>query len=139
MRADGFSVIELVVGLGVATALVGIAVVGLAVLVDGARLAGGVRVVATTLRVARGRALADGTAIEVRFDRTLRMCETRDAGGRVIATSPLPPGISFAAVPVRARIAFGALGTAENGTITLGAGMRQRSVVVNQRGRVRMS
>lgn len=139
MRADGFSVLEVLVGLGLAGVLVGIAVLRLVALVEGARLAGGVRVVATTLRVARGRALADGAAIEVRFDRTLRACETRDVAGRTLATAPLPPGITFAAVPARARITFGALGTAENGTITLGAGARQKSIVVNQRGRVRLS
>ena len=139
MRAAGFTLLELVGTLGLAAVLGGTSVTRLVTLVEGARLAGGVRTVATTLRVARGRALADGRQIEVRFDQIRRACETRDADGRTLETAPLPRGVVFAGLPARARILFGALGVAENGTITLGAGARQRSVVVNQRGRVRLA
>jgi general secretion pathway protein H len=139
MRASGFTLLELMVALGLAAVLGGISVVRLVALVEGARLAGGVRTVATTLRVARGRAMAGGASIEVRFDPTRRTCDTRDADGRTLESAPLPRGIAFAALPARARILFGGLGLAENGTITLGSGARQRSVIVNQRGRVRLS
>jgi len=50
----------------------------------------------------------------------------------------LPATVAYAAVPARQRVSFGGLGNAENATITLAAGRRQRSVVVNQRGRVRV-
>ena len=139
MRASGFTLFELLAVLGLTAALGGIAVARLVPLLDSARLAGGVRTVATTLRVARGRALAGGTSIEVRFDAARRTCDTRDADGHTLASAPLRPGITFTALPARARILFGGLGVAENGTITLGAGTRRRSVIVNQRGRVRLS
>lgn len=139
MRAGGFTVIELVATLALVAVLGGTAVVRAAAMVDGARLAGGVRVLGTTLRVARSRALAGGGTIEVRFDQTHRTCETRTAAGQTIAMATLPPRVGFVAVPARGRIAFSALGTADNATVTLGVGTRQRSMVVNQRGRVRLS
>jgi len=47
-------------------------------------------------------------------------------------------GVRFAALPARDRVQFGGLGTAQNATVTLAAGARARSVIVNQRGRVRV-
>src|SRR5205809_544605 len=67
-------------------------------------------------------------------------CPLRDArtGGTLLSTRWLPPGVGFAALPARSRVLFGGLGSAENATITLAAGARMRSVIVNQRGRVRV-
>jgi Tfp pilus assembly protein FimT len=116
--------------------LAGIGVARVVAMVETARLAGTSRVLATALRLARGRALGGGVPVEVRFD-VAGMRWTVHAGGRILDTQPLAPRVAFAAVPARQRIVFGALGTADNATVTLAAGARRRSVVVNQRGRVR--
>ncbi|HYR96787.1 MAG TPA: GspH/FimT family pseudopilin [Candidatus Binatus sp.] len=135
---SGFTLLDALAGLGLAAVLGGIGVVRLVDLVQTARLAGAARTVATGLRLARGVAMSGDATIEVRLDAARAVCETRDRAGVVLETHPLPPGVAFAALPARSRIAFGGLGTAENGTITLACGRRVRSVIVNQRGRVRV-
>jgi len=137
-REQGFTLLELVAGLALAMVLAGVSVVRLIELVQTARLAGAAREVATALRLARGAALAAGAAIEVRFDPARALCETRDRSGALLETRRLPPGVGFSALPARSRVLFAGLGAAENATITLAAGGRGRSVVVNQRGRVRI-
>jgi len=121
-RSGGFTLLETLVGLALATTVAAMGGVRLTELLATARLATAARTLATTLRLARGRALATGTSVETRFDAPGHTYELRDGGG---------------ALPARSRIVFGALGTADNGTITLAAGSRSRNVVVNQRGRVR--
>jgi Tfp pilus assembly protein FimT len=139
MRRDhGFTVLEAIVVLGIASVLTAGGVVSLADVIGSARVAGAARTMATRLRLARERALAGGAAVEVRFDPAARRWTARDADGVVIEGGGLVPGISFARLPARGRILFGAIGTAENATVTLAAGARQRSVIVNQRGRVRL-
>lgn len=139
MRNRGTSLLELLVTLGLAGVVARIATPQLSALRVHARLAGASRTVATQLRLARGVAIAQGLAVTVRFDAPRRVCEVIDRDGRWLATGALPPGIAFGALPARRRILFGALGTAENGTVTLAAGARTRRVIVNQRGRVRLS
>jgi len=124
--------------MALAAVLAGIGTVRLVTLVGSARLAGAAHGVGTALRLARGRALAGGTTVEVRFDAALGVFETRTRSGVSLASSRLPAGVTFAALPARARLSFTGVGTAENGTITLTSGTATRSVVVNQRGRVRM-
>jgi general secretion pathway protein H len=136
-RSPGFTLLEALIGMALGAVIIGTSAPRLLDLVDSARLAGAVRTVASTLRMARGRAMAAGVPVEVRFDAALRRVDLRD-GARVLATHALPAGVLFTALPARARIRFGGLGTAENGTVTLGAGARIHSVVVNQRGRVRV-
>ena len=133
-----FTLLEVVAGLALATVLAGISVVRLVELVETIRLAGAAREVATALRLARGVALSTDAAIEVRFDALRALCETHDRAGALLGTRRLPPGVGFSGLPLRSRVLFGGLGAAENATITLGAGARRRSVVVNQRGRVRI-
>jgi len=137
-RARGFTLLETVVALGVATLIAGIGVVQLAGLLATARVAGAARTVATALRLARGVALSSDATTEVRFDTTRGVCETRDAGGVVLTTHALPPGVVFASLPVRSRVLFGGLGTADNATIVVAGAGRLRRVIVNQRGRVRV-
>ena len=137
-RAHGFTLLEALVGVGLALVLSGVGVVRLVELVQSARLAGASREVATALRLARGTALSGDASIEVRFDATRALCETRDRAGALLETRRLPPGVGFTALPARSRVLFGGLGSAENATITLAAGGRTRSVIVNQRGRVRV-
>ena len=135
-RRDGFTLLESLVALVLAGVLLGSSVVALTALLESARLAGAARSLAATLRLARGRALAGGSTVEARFDPGRSLYEIGSAAAPEVHS--LPPSVRFAGLPARGRLVFGALGTAENGTVTLGAGPRQRSVVVNQRGRVRL-
>lgn len=137
-RSPGFTLLEALVGTALLAVTVGEGAVRLVDLLQSARLAGAVRTVASTLRMARGRAISSGGPIEVRFDAAGRLVELRDGAARVLETHVLPAGVVLVALPARACIRFGGLGTAENGTVTLGAGTRAHSVVVNQRGRVRV-
>jgi general secretion pathway protein H len=134
----GFTLVEALVALGLMSVLAGVGVVQLVELVESARLAGAARSLATALRLARGRALSQDATVQVRFDAARALCETRDQTGALIEARPLPAGVAFAALPARGRILFASLGTADNGTVTLSAGARARSVIVNQRGRVRV-
>ncbi len=137
-RPRGFTLVETLAVVGLATMLAGIGVVQLVALLDSARLAGAARTVATALRLARGIALSADASTEVRFDPALGVCETFDHSGALVERRSLPPGVAFASLPARRRIVFGGLGTADNGTIVVAAGPRLRRVVVNQRGRVRV-
>jgi prepilin-type N-terminal cleavage/methylation domain-containing protein len=138
-RSRGFSLVETLAGLTVAGVLAGMGGVGLVEVVRSARLAGAARTLGATLRLARGQALAGLGPVVARFDGAGGTYELCDDAGRPHERHVLPPGVAFAALPARARIAFGALGTADNGTIALAAGTRTRRVVVNQRGRVRIT
>jgi hypothetical protein len=102
------------------------------------RVAGAAHDVAGTLRRARGLALAGGSTVEVRFDVAAGTVETRTRAGVTIDVRTLPVGVTLAALPARGRLFFTAVGTADNGTIRLAALSSSRSVVVNQRGRVRV-
>jgi len=136
---SGFSLVETVAVAGLAAVVAGMAAVGAAELLRGARLAGACRTLGASLRLARGQALGGLGDVVVRFDAAAGVWEVVDGAGARLVRHALPPGVAFASLPVRARIAFGALGTAENGTIALAAGARARRVVVNQRGRVRLA
>lgn len=135
----GFSLVETLVVVALAGVLAGMSTLGVAELVHGARLAGAARTLGTTLRLARGQALAGLGPVVARFDATRGTYEILDDTGLRLAEHVLPPGVVFASLPARARITFGALGTADNATVALAAGSRSRRVVVNQRGRVRLA
>jgi Tfp pilus assembly protein FimT len=126
------------VSLSLAAVVSGLGLVQLPALVAALRVAGAAHDVASTLRLARGRALAAGVAVDVRFDAAARLVETRLRGGGVLESHRLPGGVGFAALPARARLGFTAVGGADNGTIVLAAGASARRVIVNQRGRVRV-
>ena len=134
----GFTVVELVAGLGLSAVLAGIGGVQLVTLVSGIRLAGAARTLASDLRLARGHALAAGLTVDVLLDGAAGTWEARERGGRSLETRTLPPGVGFGALPARGRLRFDGLGTADNGTVTLAATGGTRSVIVNQRGRVRV-
>lgn len=137
-RANGFTLLEALAGMTLASILAAMGTTRLPALVTGLRVNGAAHGVATTLRLARGRALAGGRAVEVRFDAATAAVETRWQSGAAIETTPLPAGVTFAGMPAGGRILVSGLGTAQNGTVTLGAGTSRRDVVVNQRGRVRV-
>ena len=130
--------LEALGSVALAAILSGVAAARLIELTSSARLAGTARTVATALRLARGRALAAGGSMEVRLDAARMALELRDGTGTLLETRWLPVGVRFTALPARDRVQFSGLGTAQNATVTLGAGARARSVVVNQRGRVRV-
>src|SRR5262245_63881638 len=102
--------------LALGSVLMGVGVLRLAALVQGVRLAGAARTVATALRLARGIAVSGDAGTEVRFDAVRRVCETRDRAGVVLESRSLPPGVAFGSLPARNRVLFGGLGTADNGT-----------------------
>ncbi len=102
------------------------------------RVAAATRTLAQTMRETRARAMAEGIALEVTFDATAGRWAIRTSDGTVRRTDPLPAPVRFVSLPASARIRFGATGTADNGTIVLGAGGSAGRIVVNQRGRVRL-
>lgn len=137
-RNRGFTLLEALVGLAIAGVLAGIGAVELPLLLASLRTTTTAHDVAATLRLARGRALAGGVGIDVRFDPVTRAIHTWSRAGTLLETRALPPGVSFASLPARAQVTFGATGTADNATVQVAARTSRRSVVVNQRGRVRV-
>jgi Tfp pilus assembly protein FimT len=137
-RAYGFTLVEALLGVGLAALLIGLGTPRTLGLVRSVRLAGAARWLAADLRRTRGRAIAESTALEVRFDAARGAYEVRVRGAAAGEARTLPVGIALADLPARGRLVFTPLGTAENGTVTLAAGGHARRVVVNQRGRVRV-
>jgi len=138
-RRRGFTLVESVAVVAIASLLAGTGIIGVAELLRSARLAGAARTLAATLRLARGQALAGVGPVVARFDAAHGTYEILDGSGGRLTDHALPTGVAFAGLPARARITFGALGTADNATIGLAAGPRSRRIVVNQRGRVRIT
>lgn len=137
-RIDGFGVIELLAGLAVALAAVGTGATALATLAGSVRLAGAADELASAMRAARSEALARGRRIDVRFDPPMRAWSVRAVDGPVLETHRLPDQVAFASLPQSLRIGFTSIGTADNATVVITGGSRTRSVIVNQRGRVRV-
>lgn len=138
-RTHGFSLVETIAVVALAGIVAGTGTMGVAELVRGARLAGAARTLGSTLRLARGQALAGLGPVMARFDAARGTYEILDDAERLLAEHALPPGVVFAGLPARGSITFGALGTADNATVSLAAGPRTRRVVVNQRGRIRLA
>jgi general secretion pathway protein H len=137
-RTGGFTLLEVVASLGLAAAVAGLGAMRIGELLASSHLAASARTLATELRLARGRALAGEGPIEVHFDERAGSWLVLSAAGDALWRHEVPTGLAFVALPARRRVRFGGLGTAENATVTLGAGTRRRDVVVNQRGRVRL-
>jgi prepilin-type N-terminal cleavage/methylation domain-containing protein len=138
VRSPGFTLLELIVAVALASVATGLGVTRTVDLVQALRVSGAARSLATMMRLARARALAGGAGVELRLDVAGAAAEMRDLTGRTLEVRRLPRGVALTALPARSRVLFGALGSAENGTVSVGAGTRVRSVVVNQRGRVRV-
>lgn len=135
----GTTLVETLVVVGLIGTLGFIGFVQLPIVMASLRVAGAAHEIAAALRLARGHALAGGQTIEVRFDATARTMETRTSGGAVLERRTLPPTVALASLPAAARLRFTAIGTADNGTVRLASGGSARAIVVNQRGRVRVS
>lgn len=138
LRVTGFTLVELLIGLVLAAAVVGTTAVRLPPVVASIRLAGAAHRLAAALRQARGRALERNVRVDVRFDGPARRWDVAEVGGDVVDTQVLPPGVGWVGLPPGDRVRFGTVGTADNATVVLGAGTAIRRVVVNQRGRVRV-
>ena len=137
-RSGGFTQMEVLVCVGLATTLGAIAIPKLAAWGDVARAHGAASSLATQLRHARARALVRGETLTVRFDPIASSWQTRDAQGGLIDQTALPPRLWFSALPQNRQLHFGATGRSDNGTVALSCGTSTARVVVNQRGRVRI-
>jgi prepilin-type N-terminal cleavage/methylation domain-containing protein len=138
MRRRGFTVIELLAGVGLVAIVAAMSALAGSSVATAIHAAASGRTLAQTMRETRARAMAEGAPIDVLFDASTSTWAVRPVGGPVRRTEPLPAPIRFLALPARARIRFDSNGTAENGTIALGAGSAACRIVVNQRGRVRL-
>jgi general secretion pathway protein H len=137
-RKRGITQIEVLVVLAVMATVAAAALPAMTTLGAALRLAASVRTLTETLRETRARALAEGEALDARFDPTTGAWRVETATGTIRRVETLPSPLRFTALPAGNRIRFGASGTAENGTIVVGAGALSRRIVVNQRGRVRL-
>jgi prepilin-type N-terminal cleavage/methylation domain-containing protein len=139
MRARaGFTVIELLIAIGVGAVVARSALPELTGLARTLRLATSARTLAQRLRETRARAIAEGSPIDARFDATAGTWAIVGSDGTIRETHALAPAVSFGGLPGSGRIRFGTTGVAENGTIVLATGAADRRIVVNQRGRVRL-
>jgi prepilin-type N-terminal cleavage/methylation domain-containing protein len=138
VRIHGFSLFELVVCLALLATIAATGALRVPDVLASLRLSGAVQRLSAALRQARGRALERGGPVEVRLDEGGALWELCDTGGATVSRETLPPGVTFAGLPASRRVRFSALGTTDNATVTLRGGVAVRSIVVNQRGRVRV-
>jgi Tfp pilus assembly protein FimT len=133
----GATLLEVIAALGLGGIVAGVVSARLTTLAASLELATSARSIAQTLRMVRAQALAEGTPLDATFDATAGTWCIEGPGGAT-RTTALPFPVAFTSLPARARIRFGSTGTAENGTIVLAADGRDASIIVNQRGRVRL-
>ena len=133
-RISGFTVLELMVAVGIAMVVLGIAVPSLLTWLPTLRLSSAARQVATDLQVARMKAISQNTANTVTFIQAAGTytftlgTDSRDVG-------QLYPGITISSVS--ANPVFTPRGSASTtGTITLSNGTATKSIVVSTVGRV---
>ena len=138
MTRRGFTLIETLACVAIVAVLARGAVLATASLATTVRVAACTRTLAQAMRETRSRAMAEGTAFEVRFDAATSRWSIFTDAGTLRRVEPLPPALRFLSLPARALIRFTPTGTADNGTIALGAGASSARIVVNQRGRVRL-
>ena len=138
MRRRGFTLIEALACVAIAAILARTGSLAAVSLMTSLRVATNARTLAQTMRATRARAMAEGRPLEVRFDATPRRWSIRMDDGTIRHDEPLSDPVRFTSLPARALVRFGATGTADNGTVVLGAGASSARIVVNQRGRVRL-
>ena len=139
MTRRGFTLIEALVGVTIAAILASASALVLSSFATALRLTASARTLAEAMRETRGRAMAEGAPLDVRFDASTGMWTIAAIDGTIRRSQPLPASVRFVALPARARIRFDSTGQAENGTVTLGASAAATCrIVVNQRGRVRL-
>ncbi|HXJ36721.1 MAG TPA: GspH/FimT family pseudopilin [Candidatus Eisenbacteria bacterium] len=134
----GTTLLEAVIALALGSIVAATASARLATIASALELASSARGLGQALRMVRAQAIAEGAALDATFDAASGTWSIQDAGGATRSTTALPAPVGFASLPVRRRIRFGSTGTAENGTVVLAADGRDASIIVNQRGRVRL-
>lgn len=132
----GTTLIDLIAAAGLFSLLAGLAVLHLPGLSDPIRLRGAAHELAATLRLARARALAHGVRVRVSVAGSPPVATVFE-GSTPVGSWHLPR-VAIVSLPAGGSLTFTPFGTAPNATITFGAGTRLRSVIVNQRGRVRV-
>jgi prepilin-type N-terminal cleavage/methylation domain-containing protein len=138
MTRRGFTLIETLACVAIAAALARMGSLAAVSLTTSLRVATSARTLAQTMRATRARAMAEGRALEVRFDAAASRWSVRTDDGTIRHDEPLPNPVRFTSLPARGLVRFGATGMADNGTVALGAGASSARIVVNQRGRVRL-
>ncbi len=133
---SGFTVLELMVAIGIATVVLGVAVPSFLDWLPTLRLSSAARQVATDLQVARMKAISRNTSYTVNFiasTYTFTPGTGTDTDSRDIGQ--LYPGISISPTPPNP--VFTPRGTASTtGTITLSNGTATKLIVVSTVGRV---
>jgi Tfp pilus assembly protein FimT len=133
----GVTLLELLVLLGLLSVLAGAAAPRVTGMMDALELRAGAVRLASTLVRARLAALADGRAWWVRIV-DARAFEIGPEGGEP-SRAELPGRVRFVGATSGGDVRFAPSGWAENATFTLRRDHLARSVVVNQRGRVRIA
>ena len=134
-RTRGVTLLELLV-FGLLSLFAGAAVPQLSSMMGMLELRAGALRMASALTRARFAALAHGEPWWVRVVGPSAF-EVGPEGIAPVRTQ-LPGNVRFVAVTSGGEVRFGPNGWAENATFTLGYAEHERSVVVNQRGRVRL-
>lgn len=123
-RQSGFTVLELIVAIGIAMVVLGIAVPSFMTWLPTLRLSSGARQIATDLQVARMKAISQNTKYKMTFVGSIPGATSyqieKDSGGFVLESGPfsLPEGITVQSAPVTSE--FQPRGTANtSSTITL--------------------
>lgn len=104
-RASGFTILELMVAIGIAMVVLGIAVPSLMTWMPTLRLSSGARQVATDLQVARMKAISQNTKYKMTFVGSIPGATSyrieKDNGGFVLESGPfsLPDGITVLSAP----------------------------------------
>jgi len=136
---SGFTLVEALVALAVAAIVAATAYGTMASLSATVQVQAGARELAQTLRRTRSRAIAEGTTLDAVFDAATATWSIRAVDGTIRTRGRLPAAVRFSGLPARGRVRFGSTGTADNATVVLGTSTGTKSIVVNQRGRVRLS
>ena len=139
MTRRGFTIIETLVAVALAASIASTGTLLYSSIASTFRLAASARTLVQVMRETRARAMAEGVALDVAFDASTSNWSIRTVAGTIRRTEVLPAPVRFQALPVRARIRFASTGSADNGTIVLGTGAASRRIIVNQRGRARLS
>lgn len=141
-KISGFTVLELIVAIGIAMVVLGIAVPSFLTWLPTLRLSSGARQVATDLQVARMKAISQNTKYKMTFVGSVPGATSyrieKDNGGFVLESGPfsLPDGITVLSAP--ATSVFQPRGTVDtSSTITLqNTNSETKSVQVAVVGRV---
>ena len=132
----GFTVMEIIVTLGMASIVMGIATPAFLTWLPTLRLSSAARQVAIDLQVARMRAISQNTPYTVTFTPSTSTYSYTGASRNVAQEYP---GITISTAPSNPPVTFSPRGTASTaGTITLSNGSATKDIVVSSVGRVKV-